>query len=511
MIIDELIALLGFKTDEASATKAKSALGGVEAAAGKLAGALGAAGLAAGFVKLVEFGHAASETMERLDTVFGPASQGVTDWSDSFGKEVGRSRKDLQQMTATVGAMVAPMGVSGDAAAEMGEGLAELAVNLAELNNAEDTQTLDALKMALTGNTRALKQYGIVVDEADMSEAARQLGIRKSVKSLDEAERAQVAYQAVLNKSAGVAKAGLDPTEAFEARIQNLRDTIGLKLLPIAERMAEVAIKVIDFFEDLAKNTQLVEVAFAILAPVAIATAWSLIAPFLPAIALFGAIALIVEDLVTMFQGGDSVIGRFLDSMGGAGTSAAIVSTLKDAWSEVVGLFRDNWPMIKEGFAALVTYIGSAFAGLKAFGEWLGSFTFDAIAWFGSIGEAIGNFAADAIEWIDKLIAKVTGLVSLPDFAKVADWVSGGLSDAGNAAMNLFGGDGPASTEQVRVPTGNSSTTNSSSVATGPLTVVNNFHGVKPGEVDQRVRDAANSTGKHIDRQLRDAAAGMPR
>jgi hypothetical protein len=381
------------------------------------------------------------------------------------------------------------MGVSQDAAAEMGKGLAELAVNLAELNDADDKSTMDALRMGLTGNTRALKQYGIVIDDADMKEAARQLGIHKGIKALTEAERAQVSYQAILNKSAGVAKAGLDPTEAWEARIQNLRDTIGLKLLPIAERMAEVAIKVIDFFEDLAKNTQVVEVAFAVLAPVAAAAAWSLTAPFLPAIALFAAIVLIVEDLITMFQGGDSVIGRFIDSMGGAGTAAAIVETLKDAWNEVVGIFRDNWPMIKDGFATLTTAVGGAVEMLKSFGQWLGSVAFD------------------AIQWIDKLITKVADFVATPHLDELTNFLGGGLSDLGNAAMNLVGMGTPEPTEQVRV--GSGSSTSNKSLTTG-LTVVNNFNGVKPGDVDGRVRDAAASTGQLMGRQLRDATAGMP-
>jgi hypothetical protein len=530
MIIDELIALLGFKTDEASATKAKSALSGVEAAAGKLAGALGAAGLAAGFVKLVEFGHAASETMERLETVFGPAAEGVTDWSDSFGKEVGRSRKDLQQMTATVGAMVAPMGVSSDAAADMGKGLAELAVNLAELNNAEDTQTLDALKMALTGNTRALKQYGIVVDETDMQEAARQLGIHKGIKSLDEAERAQVAYQAVLNKSAGVAKAGLDPTEAFEARIQNLRDTIGLKLLPIAERMAEVAIKVIDFFEDLAKNTHLVEVAFAMLAPVAAAAAWSIIAPFLPAIGMFAALGLIIEDIVTLFQGGDSVLGRFLDKVGGEGTSLAFVENVKKGVLEFKRVLQEDvLPVVVTVFTEIKKWLDILLVELPKFGRALGDHLFDVVqkvsGWLKSINQSLEALA----KWSDeagvtktaentaeaaKIIGKTTGKAATETVNTVGggtfdmltgliDYVGGGINRA------IFGDDG--ANETVRVTSRPAGDGKGGPQVTAPISVTNNFHGVKPGDVDARVRDAANSTGKQIDRQLRDAAAGMAR
>jgi hypothetical protein len=146
--------------------------------------------------------------------------------------------------------------------------------------------------------------------------------------------------------------------------------------------------------------------------------------------------------------------------------------------------------MIKEGFAAVVSGIGAAFDGLKAFGEWLGSFVFD------------------AIQWIDQLIEKFASLaLSMPDLGKLTDIVGGGLSDIGNAALNLVGmGEAPA--EQVRVQSGSS--TSNKSLSTG-LTVVNNFNGVKPGDVDGRVRDAAANTGQLLGRQLRDATAGMPR
>ena len=536
MIIDELISLLGFKVDEASASQAKNALGGVEAAANKLAGVLGAAGLAAGFVKLVEYGHAASETMERLDTLFGASAAEVVSWSDAFGKEVGRSRKDLQQMTAGVGAMVAPMGISGTAAAEMGERLAELAVNLAELNDAEDKSTMDALRMALTGNVRALKQYGLVIDEADLKEAARQLGITKGIKTLSEAERAQVSYQAVLNKSANVAKAGLDPTEAWEARIQNLRDTIGLKLLPIAERMADVAIKVIDFFEKLAKNTALVEVAFAMLAPVAAAAGWSLIAPFLPAIGMFTALALIIEDIVTLFQGGDSVLGRFLDKVGGEGTSIAFVEEVKKGVLEFKRVLQEDvLPVVVVVFTEIKKWLDILLVELPRFGRALGDHLFDVVqkvsGWLDSISKSLaeivkfsesfgtkglgegaikaGKGVGSVSTAVGETAVEAASGASNSVFKPVGDAVVGALSWLGSAFTDSWKDE--ASKVAVRVSNGTGGEGNGGQQVTAPINVTNNFNGVKPDEVDGRVRDAANSTGQHIGRQLRDAAAGMSR
>lgn len=485
MIIDELISLIGFKIDEGGASKAKSALSGVEAAANKLVGVLGAAGLAAGFMKLVEHGHAASETMERLDTLFGPAGAGVKAWSDAFGKEVGRSRADLQQMTASVGAMVTPMGVTGDKAAEMGERLAELAVNLAELNNAEDPQTLDALRMALTGNTRALRQYGLVIDEAEMKEAARELGIHKGIKSLNDAEKAQVSYQAILKKGATIAQAGLDPTEAWNARIQNLRDTIGLKLLPIAERMAEVAIRVIDFFEQLAQNTNLVESAFIALVPVALSLAASFVGPMLPAVALFAGLFLLVDELITLFEGGDTVIGRFIDSLGGVGTSKKLVDELKQAFQDLSKTIEENKETISKVFDFLVFQARLLLGTVKLIGTSLGS-----------IGFAVMNAVNSAGAQIEALKrGDVSGAV---EHMKIGlHGFSAPIEDVGRVIREDFIGREPRLPPPLPVvPTVN---------------VTNNFNGVKPGEVDQRVKDAAGNSGKHMARQLRDVAAAVPR
>jgi hypothetical protein len=527
MIIDELIALLGFKVDEGSASKAKGAISGVEAAAGKLATALGAAGLAAGFVKLVEFGHAASETMERLDTVFGPASQGVTDWSDSFGKEVGRSRKDLQQMTASVGAMVGPMGVSQDAAAEMGKGLAELAVNLAELNDADDKSTMDALRMGLAGNVRALKQYGLVIDETDMKEAGRQLGINKGIKSLTEAERAQVSYQAILNKSAGVAKAGLDPTEAFDARIQNLRDSIGLKLLPVAEWLAKKAIVIIDYFEDLAKNTNIVEVAFALLAPVAMAAGWSLIAPFLPAIGMFTALAIIIDDIVTMFQGGDSVLGRFLDKVGGEGTSTDFVEKIKAGFLEFKRVMKEDvWPVIEKVFKEMKNWLDILLVELPAFGKALGDHLFDMVqkvsGWLDSITESLETIAkyADVVHNIGKVAVGVVGeKLGLTDenddgnelnngkptatTASGEGWLGQMARVTGDALTDFWKDEAKTSVTVFRpfTPAGGAQ-------FSAPINQTNIFQGVKPSEVDGQLKKAAAGAGEHLRREMRDAAAG---
>lgn len=58
-------------------------------------------------------------------------------------------------------------------------------------------------------------------------------------------------------------------------------------------------------------------------------------------IAPFVLVFLAVEDLVTMFEGGQSVIGAFIDELFGVGASQAVVEGLTAAWEGFVALLRE--------------------------------------------------------------------------------------------------------------------------------------------------------------------------
>lgn len=73
----------------------------------------------------------------------------------------------------------------------------------------------------------------------------------------------------------------------------------------------------------------------------------TLAAPFLPLIAVILAVALALEDLWVMFRGGDSVIGRFIDSVFGEGSATVAVELFKDAIDMLVKAFNFMKPAIK--------------------------------------------------------------------------------------------------------------------------------------------------------------------
>lgn len=77
----------------------------------------------------------------------------------------------------------------------------------------------------------------------------------------------------------------------------------------------------------------------AVLAAVAVAVS-PLVLGLLLLAAPFALLFLLVEDLVTMFTGGQSAIGEFLDELFGVGTAQAVVENLTAAWEGLVLAIR---------------------------------------------------------------------------------------------------------------------------------------------------------------------------
>ncbi len=118
-----------------------------------------------------------------------------------------------------------------------------------------------------------------------------------------------------------------------------LRSVLAVSLLPaltwILTRAKDLTIALVK----LTKGTYLVKVAMGVLAVAGVAAGIKLIAVWGPAVLPFvimaakiAAVVLIIEDLVTWINGGDSAIGRLIDRIFGLGTSAAVVRELKEDW-----------------------------------------------------------------------------------------------------------------------------------------------------------------------------------
>lgn len=180
-------------------------LGGLKSALGKIA----AAAAAAFSVKaLIDFGRQAIETASDLqevqnvvDTAFGDMSYKMEDFAETSIEQFGISQLAAKQTGSTFMAMAAGMGLAQDSASDMAVSLTGLSADMESFYNVSQDVASTALKSIFTGETETLKQFGIVMTDANLQAYALSQGITKATSEMSQAEKVQLRYSYVMQQT----------------------------------------------------------------------------------------------------------------------------------------------------------------------------------------------------------------------------------------------------------------------------------------------------------------------
>jgi hypothetical protein len=388
--------------------QADQSVNGLTKGLGTMAIAMAGVAAAMGSIKLIGLGSDAQETLNVLNTSFGENTEAVQKWADQFAQDTKRSEFAMREMAGTLGAVLNPlMDRNREAAAEMSTTLAGLAVDLGSFFNKTDDQALNALRAGITGEAEALKQFGVVMNEATLAAFALDSGIRTNVKDMSIAEKTALRYNFILSQTADAqgdaAKTSLgwaNATKGLEGGLKDLGTNIGLVMLPMAERVLNWVSELTRGFSRLVKESNIVQASLIVLGGIAAALALKLLIAFAPIILKFvligaaiAAAALIVEDFISFLQGKKSVIGEFINMIAGPGSAEEAANYLKTAW-EGLTLFA------KEQLFPALSNLGKAFTLLRNdITEWAKG-TWDAFTKY--IQPAI-NLIKDLANWLLKV------------------------------------------------------------------------------------------------------------
>jgi hypothetical protein len=331
--------------------QADQSVNGLTKGLGTMAIAMAGVAAAMGSIKLIGLGSDAQETLNVLNTSFGENTEAVQKWADQFAQDTKRSEFAMREMAGTLGAVLNPlMDRNREVAAEMSTTLAGLAVDLGSFFNKTDDQALNALRAGITGEAEALKQFGVVMNEATLAAFALDSGIRTNVKDMSIAEKTALRYNFILSQTADAqgdaAKTSLgwaNATKGLEGGLKDLGTNIGLVMLPMAERVLNWVSELTRGFSRLVKESNIVQASLIVLGGIAAALALKLLIAFAPIILKFvligaaiAAAALIVEDFISFLQGKKSVIGEFINLIAGPGSAEEAANNLKLAFEGLV-------------------------------------------------------------------------------------------------------------------------------------------------------------------------------
>ncbi len=244
----------------APAKQASQALGGLGTAAVKTEGALaglkrmivplGATMLAAfavpqiisGITGTITAASDLSETVNKVDVVFGSAAASVKTFADTSAQSLGMSRNAALSAAGTFGNLFTTIGLGKDISAEFSTNLLQNAADLASFNNIDPTLVLEKLRAGLVGESEPARQLGIDLSDTAVKQEAMRQGIEKATADMSQAEKVQLRY-ALIQKQIGNSTGDFVRTSTglansqriLAAEFANIQAEIGERLLPVIQ------------------------------------------------------------------------------------------------------------------------------------------------------------------------------------------------------------------------------------------------------------------------------------
>jgi len=467
MILRELLAVFGLDYDDKGQKKAEKGVQTLKEEASSLqmafTQALGAAAISAPFLYLTKMASDAQENLNLLQLSFGESAQGIVEWSAEASQRMNRSRYTLRELTAEFGGLLAPMVGVGAELAEMSKGLTELTVDLSSARNVTENEALSALQSGLAGNIIAMKRFGVNLSAVRVEQEAVNRGWGKSAKSLTQAQLATIRYSLITKDLAFIQGDAANTSDQFANASRGVRDglkdigtEIGLFLLPAFESSLrstrEMLGPLADMargFRDWAADTNLAKAVVMSLSAIVTGMLLPTLFKMLPVLAAFGVAVLIIDELITAFEGGNTVVGEFTnmldtlekDGFTGMGTAAKVVIQVFNRFRDAIGatmavLFNLYEGLTTGDFTSFWRIIES---NRESFDKWM-----DSMGKWGKAIKSFINLLMSPLTALGGILAAITEAIFTGSTAPLKGIMSGlkglaadSLKDAGNIS-NAF-------------------------------------------------------------------------
>ena len=312
--------------------------------------------LVAGFTASAKYASDFEENLNKIDVAFGKNADSVTKWAQTASQEFGLSQVQATGAASAFGALGKGIGLSDAEAATMSTTLAGLSADLGSYFNMSVDESAKALEGIFTGESEALKRFGVVMTDTNLKQFAADQGL--VWEQMSQAEKTALRYSFVLEKTkdaqgdfARTSDGTANSLKQFQAASQDLGTSIGTVLLPIITPIIQKITELIQKFNELSPTAQKVITVVGIIA-----------AAIGPVLVIIGTLASAIGSIITIVATVGPVIA------GIAGPIGIAVAAIAAAIAIGVALYK-NWDWLKAKatsvFTAIKTTVTTNFNTLK--------------------------------------------------------------------------------------------------------------------------------------------------
>lgn len=236
----------------------------------KLAGALAGGAFLAGAKKAVDAASNLNEAVNVTNITFGKAEGKVAEFAEGAAKSLGQSEAAARSAASTFGGLLLNLGYTETAAADTSIQLTKLASDLGSAFNTDPAEAALALSSALRGEAEPIQRYNVLLSDQAVRQEAVRLGLSATTAAVDENGKVQARLSLIMQQTsryqddfANTSESAANAQRIAAATAEDAAADLGENLLPIYERLVDVAGKIAGAFGAVPEPAQTAIIAIA--------------------------------------------------------------------------------------------------------------------------------------------------------------------------------------------------------------------------------------------------------
>jgi hypothetical protein len=203
-----------------------------------------------------------AETQSKVGVIFGDSADAIEEFASTAASSLGQTRTQALEAAANFAIFGKAAGLAGKDLIDFSTDFTVLASDLASFNNTTPEDAINAIGAALRGESEPLRRYGVLLNDASLRAKAMELGIYAGNGALTSQQKILAAQQLIFEQTnsaqgdfARTADGLANSQRILSARIENVKATIGVALLPIVNQAVAIfADKVLPVIEAVAQQ-----------------------------------------------------------------------------------------------------------------------------------------------------------------------------------------------------------------------------------------------------------------
>ena len=259
------------KAFDKTAQQAEKQLGKTQKTIDKLGVSMtrfGATGLAiagtvgAGLVRMGQQASDLQETISKTRVIFGDVAGDIEKFAETTADSLGLSKRAALDAASTFATFGKSAGLAGGELSTFSKELVTLSADLASFYNTSPEDAVLAIGAALRGESEPIRRYGVLLNDASLKQKALELGIYDGIGALS-AQQKVLAAQAEILSQTGDAQGDFARTSdglanqqrRLSASMEDLQASLGEGMLPIMQRVTDIALNAANGFVALDRST----------------------------------------------------------------------------------------------------------------------------------------------------------------------------------------------------------------------------------------------------------------